>query len=209
MAQTKEQKMEKALATQKRARQRAIDKANSPEQRSKVMAKAVASQDKAKAKQQTPEYKAKKESKIIKRRAIAPPKPRKAIKSKGLMGKSRNPNEKALHDKIAAIGCIACINAGLASVGDGSHVSIHHCNGRVKPEAHEEVLSLCQWHHDTPMEKKQQALNANVFPIHAKGIEGGKGLWEKENGTQEKLIVQLWRVVGYMPVFSQLLNTNK
>jgi|GEM_PF-1100623 len=218
MAKSEKEKREQALATQKRARQRAIDKANSPEQREKARAKAIASQEKTRAKQQTPEYKAKQKekAKIAFDKKIAKNKKsftkivtRKPIKSKGLAGKSVSSSEKALHNKMAAVGCIACINAGITTAGEGSYVSVHHCDGRTKPYAHEHCLGLCQWHHDTPMTKEMQALYPDVFPIHAKGAEGGKALWEKVNGTQEELIMQLWKLIDYKPVYSNLLHTNK
>lgn len=228
MAKSKADKIAQAIATQKRAKQRAIDKANSPEQRAKKRLKIIASQEKTRAKQQTPEYKEEQaikravksakafENKIAKSKAnwdctpsLKTSKPSKPIKSKGLAGKSVNASEKELHNKIVAIGCIACINAGITTAGDGSYVSVHHCDGRTKPHAHEHCIGLCAWHHQVAMSKEQQALYPNVFPIHANLGKGGKVAWEKVNGTQEELIVQLWAMIGYTPIFSTLLNTNK
>ncbi|WP_313397120.1 Ref family recombination enhancement nuclease [Stutzerimonas nitrititolerans] len=59
--------------------------------------------------------------------------------------KGRNPSaaEKRFHDRLAALGCIACRI-------DGNHnpvVSIHHIDGRTKPGAHLRVLPLCAGHH--------------------------------------------------------------
>ena len=59
--------------------------------------------------------------------------------------KGRNPSaeEKRLHDRLAAFGCIACWLDGRSN----PTVSIHHINGRTKPGAHRAVLPLCAGHH--------------------------------------------------------------
>jgi hypothetical protein len=64
---------------------------------------------------------------------------------KGLKSKQRpvSPEEKALHDRMAALGCIACLIDGRFN----DHVSIHHLDGRTKPDCHKEVLALCAQHH--------------------------------------------------------------
>lgn len=56
----------------------------------------------------------------LKRTTLPPQKT--PIKSKGTHGRTRAPFEVQLHDKMAAIGCIACINAGLCFEGEGSYV---------------------------------------------------------------------------------------
>jgi hypothetical protein len=51
--------------------------------------------------------------------------------------------EKLLWDRLASLGCIACLK-------DGVHnplVSIHHIDGRTKPGCHKLVLPLCAGHH--------------------------------------------------------------
>ena len=60
-----------------------------------------------------------------------------------MKGKTRTKDEKALQDRIANLGCIACLK-------DGVHnpvVSIHHIDGRTKQGAHTKVLPLCAGHH--------------------------------------------------------------
>lgn len=60
-----------------------------------------------------------------------------------MKGKTRTKDEKALQDRIASLGCIACLK-------DGVHnpvVSIHHIDGRTKQGAHTKVLPLCAGHH--------------------------------------------------------------
>jgi len=51
--------------------------------------------------------------------------------------------EKLFHEKLASIGCIACRMDGEKNY----HVSIHHIDGRTKPNAHKLVLPLCAGHH--------------------------------------------------------------
>ena len=53
------------------------------------------------------------------------------------------PAEKQLHDAIAQTGCIACAIDGRFN----DYVSIHHIDGRTKPDCHRKVLPLCAGHH--------------------------------------------------------------
>lgn len=46
-------------------------------------------------------------------------------------------------DKVAQIGCIACRVIGIHT----PEVSIHHIEGRTKPDAHFLTLPLCYGHH--------------------------------------------------------------
>ena len=46
---------------------------------------------------------------------------------------------------VAAVGCIACYLDGIAN----DYVSIHHIDGRTKPECHKKVLPLCAGHHQS------------------------------------------------------------
>lgn len=55
-------------------------------------------------------------------------------------------SEKAFWDRLANIvGCIACRIDGVIN----THCSIHHIDGRTKPDAHKRVLPLCDRHHQT------------------------------------------------------------
>lgn len=61
--------------------------------------------------------------------------------------KGRNPSakEKAYHDLLASnIGCLACLHDHGAR---NTYGSIHHIDGRTKPDAHWLVLHLCAGHH--------------------------------------------------------------
>lgn len=60
-----------------------------------------------------------------------------------MKGRTPTAEEKRLHDRIASIGCIACRLDGISN----SLVSIHHIDGRTKPNAHKKVLPLCGPHH--------------------------------------------------------------
>ncbi len=60
-----------------------------------------------------------------------------------MKGKAPNKAEKAFHDEIAKLGCIAC----WLDHNYTPEVSIHHIDGRTKPGAHMKVLPLCSGHH--------------------------------------------------------------
>lgn len=60
-----------------------------------------------------------------------------------MKGKSPTKAEKAFHDQLAQLGCIACYLDGRWN----TEVSIHHIDGRTKPGAHLKVLPLCAGHH--------------------------------------------------------------
>ncbi|MFT8276120.1 Ref family recombination enhancement nuclease [Kerstersia gyiorum] len=65
------------------------------------------------------------------------------LASRGMKGAAPTAEQKRFHDRLACLGCIACRL-------DGMHqpvVSIHHIDGRTKPNAHWEVLPLCAGHH--------------------------------------------------------------
>lgn len=66
------------------------------------------------------------------------------IKSKGMKGSPVSAAQKAFHDQLASrIGCVACRMDGIFN----DYVSIHHLDGRTKPDAHWKVLPLCGSHH--------------------------------------------------------------
>lgn len=61
-----------------------------------------------------------------------------------MKGKTPTIEEKSLWDRLAReVGCIACRLDGRIN----THVSIHHIDGRTKPDAHKLVLPLCAGHH--------------------------------------------------------------
>jgi hypothetical protein len=87
--------------------------------------------------------------------------------------------EKAHHDSVAALGCIACRIDGIFN----THVSIHHVEGRTKPGCEMKVLALCGPHHQTGGKE-------------APAIHPWKRRFEQKYGTQEEL----------MEMTAQLLN---
>ena len=61
-----------------------------------------------------------------------------------MKGRSPTAAQKRFHDLLCQhVGCIACRKEGLFN----SWVSVHHVDGRTKPEAHWLVLPLCAGHH--------------------------------------------------------------
>ncbi len=67
------------------------------------------------------------------------------VKRSTLKTKQRavTPLEKAMWNRLAGLGCIACLKDGRYN----PHVSIHHVDGRTKPGCHLLVLPLCGPHH--------------------------------------------------------------
>ena len=86
--------------------------------------------------------------------------------------------EKAFHDDLASLGCIACFIDGRFM----EEVSIHHIDGRTRPGAHMKVLPLCAGHHQD---------DGTAIAIHP-----WKARWEAAYGKQEDLVLQLWEELG-------------
>ncbi|MHA6476172.1 Ref family recombination enhancement nuclease [Stutzerimonas sp. KH-1] len=64
-----------------------------------------------------------------------------------MKGKNPTKAQSDYHDLLAQnIGCIACFR-DTAGHQRNFVVSIHHCDGRTKPDAHWQVLPLCAGHH--------------------------------------------------------------
>ncbi len=92
--------------------------------------------------------------------------------------------EKKLHDKIAAMGCVACRQEGIFN----PHVSIHHVYGRTRPNCHMHVLPLCEPHHQD---------NGTAIAVHP-----FKTRFEARYGKQDDLVEQQWASLGvvYPPI---------
>ena len=193
-----QQSYEKKREYQERARARQLEKMQSKEYKDKQLVKAKAAQErqieKAKAKAKEAPKKPYSSSLVTRKPLVA----KKPMKNKGMAGKTRTKIEMSLHDKMARLGCIACINKGLIQPFSGSPVSIHHIDGRTKEDAHKKAIPLCGWHHDVPIEKSSEHYGKYpfVFPLHAKGSEGGKVQWEAENGDQYDLLKQVLGLIG-------------
>jgi hypothetical protein len=74
------------------------------------------------------------------------------------------------NDLVNLVGCVAC-NFGLNKFND--HCSIHHIDGRTKPDAHKRVLPLCAAHHQC---------NGSAIAVHP-----NKARFEAEFGKQYDL----------------------
>lgn len=97
----------------------------------------------------------------------------KRMKSRGMKGRAPNASEKRFHDLLASVvGCIACRQEGMFT----PRISIHHIDGRTKPDAHWLVLSLCGPHH-------QDAGIPGVCAVHP-----WKTRFEARYGTQRELL---------------------
>lgn len=92
--------------------------------------------------------------------------------------KGRQPTkaERRLWAAMAALGCCACRKDGIFN----SLVSIHHIDGRTKPDAHKQVLPLCGPHHQH--DDTDQAGRIGVHPYKAR--------FEAKYGTQAELLAE-------------------
>lgn len=102
---------------------------------------------------------------------VAAPKKRKAMKSKQ---RAVTAAEKELWSRLAALGCIACMREGVFE----PDVSIHHVDGRTKPDCHKQVLPLCASHHQEGTGK-----NPHYIAVHP-----WKARFEARFGTQKELM---------------------
>lgn len=90
-----------------------------------------------------------------------------------MKGRSVSGAQKRFHGLLAGVvGCIACRKDG----GFTDYVSIHHIDGRTKPDAHWLVLPLCGPHH-------QDAGINGVIAVHP-----WKARFEDQYGTQRNLL---------------------
>lgn len=91
-----------------------------------------------------------------------------------MKGKAPTKEEKALHDRIASLGCIACHLDGRWN----PVVSIHHIDGRTKFDAHKKVLPLCAGHH-----QDGTGQDRSMIAVHP-----WKKQFERKYGTQMDLL---------------------
>lgn len=98
-----------------------------------------------------------------------------------MKGRTPNAEEKRLHDRLALeVGCIACRLDGRIN----THVSIHHIDGRTKPDAHKLVLPLCAGHH-------QDGTGApGLIAVHP-----WKKRFETMYGTQRELLALCMKIL--------------
>ncbi|MES3022715.1 MAG: Ref family recombination enhancement nuclease [Pseudomonadota bacterium] len=101
------------------------------------------------------------------------PAPRSTLKTRQ---RTRTPAEIELHDRLAALGCIACLKDGRFN----DYVSIHHVDGRTKEGCHLLVLPLCAPHHQRD----------DTDPLHRISVHGDKARFEKRYGQQLALVAE-------------------
>lgn len=102
-----------------------------------------------------------------------------------MKGKTVSRQQREYHDMLATrVGCIAC----LKEFGERNHhVSVHHVDGRTKPNAHWQVLPLCASHH-------QDGTGAeDVIAVHP-----WKARFEQRYGTQRELMIECVRQLQEM-----------
>jgi hypothetical protein len=117
----------------------------------------------------------------------AEPRPKKCGKQpnarlKGMKTKQRavSAGEKLMWDRLAReIGCIACMKDGRFN----PHVSIHHVDGRTKPDCHKLVLPLCAPHH--------QDDGSGAVAVHP-----WKAQFERRYGAQLALVAECMYLIG-------------
>lgn len=97
-------------------------------------------------------------------------------RKKTLKSKQRPVTEedKKLWDRLAALGCVACLREGVFE----PDVSIHHVDGRTKPDCHKKVLPLCASHHQDGTGKNPQYIAVHPW----------KTRFEARFGTQKELM---------------------
>lgn len=93
------------------------------------------------------------------------------------MKKPMTKAQKRVADKIAALGCIVCVNEGLGE----TPCQIHHCEtGAGGRRDHDKIIGLCDFHHN--------------------GAEGvhklSRPIWQEKYGTEQQLMLQVRHEIG-------------
>lgn len=95
------------------------------------------------------------------------------------------PLEKAMWDRLAGLGCIACMKDGRFN----DYVSIHHVDGRTKPGCHLLVLPLCAPHHQRD----------DTDPLKRIAVHPDQGRFEKRYGQQLALVAECMAMLEGRP----------
>jgi len=97
-------------------------------------------------------------------------------------GRSPTAEERDWMDEIGKLGCIVCrMHLGMFQ----PEVSIHHIDGRTKPDAHLKTIPLCALHHQ---------LGGDSGPYIA--VHPWKARFEAAYGTQQELRQECERLIG-------------
>ena len=94
--------------------------------------------------------------------------------------KSKTKAEREHLNKVAELGCIACINMGYPD----SPAEIHHIRagqGMSQRAPHGKSIPLCPTHHRTGG--------------HSVAIHAGQETWESIHGTETELLKQVWELI--------------
>lgn len=94
-----------------------------------------------------------------------------------MKGSTPTKADKALWNRMAGLGCVACHKDGIAN----SLVSIHHIDGRTKQDAHKKVLPLCAPHHQQD----------DTDPMGRIAVHPNKARFEAKYGKQCDLLAEV------------------
>lgn len=97
-----------------------------------------------------------------------------------MKGRTPTAEERRWMDRVAQIGCIACLQLGVHT----PHVSIHHIDGRTKDGSHLKTIPLCYAHH------QGGDARGNFVSVHP-----WKRRFEETFGTQMELLEMCRRMV--------------
>lgn len=181
---------QKKVAAQERARER---------QRVKMADPAYRAEQAEKSRKAVRDQLARKKAKAAEARdnpqPPAPKKPRRKAKQRGMPGRTPTASERRYMDAIGKLPCICCHLRGRTN----RVISLHHTDGRTKPDAHKKTLPLCMYHHDVPADEAMRELYPDLIPIHAKGNFGGPGQWRAEFGAEAELLGICYELAGLTP----------
>lgn len=107
---------------------------------------------------------------------------RKPIKSRGMKGRPPTAEESRFMDAIGSLGCAACWKDGI----ENHFASIHHIDGRTKPDAHFKVLNLCAGHHQAGTGEDK-----TLIAVHP-----DKARFEARYGTQMELLAECIELIN-------------
>lgn len=95
-----------------------------------------------------------------------------------MKGRKPTADEQRHLDRVGKMPCIVCE----LFYDVETPATIHHCDGKTKPEAHFKVLPLCGPHHQIASPTGEWATR------HAPGRRAGKAAFEDAYGSEESLI---------------------
>lgn len=94
-----------------------------------------------------------------------------------MLGRTPTSAEKKHMQLVGAMPCIACAKDGFYN----DYISLHHTDGRVKPDAHFKVLPLCSFHHQ----------HDDTDPYKRVGIHPHQARFEALYGTSDELLNEI------------------